>query len=634
MLLTNEVYYLSMKRINYFLLLFFFAFTIPRQAFSIEKVKTIVVFFALDVNLPAYRGFLDGLNEQFSKTPHQPYNLIVEYMNLSRFSDEGYIKNIIALYNEKYEAVEIAMLITFGPGAYPVLKNYGLNLMQYCPTVNIDIESNIPTNAVDPSSTEENVLHINIKTNYRKTLKTAFELFPDYKNVYVICGNSPADKYFMNQTREATEAFKETHSIKFLTGITLDSTLVAVRNIPENSVVLIPSYIEGISRIPYSTTMVVHIISTHCKAPIFTLSDDFIEGGAIGGYVYSFIEVGKQTVKIAEEVLNGRAINEIKVDEDSFNKHMYDWRELKKWDLLDSKVIPLDSIIYNEEENFFLEYKWYLFGGLLFLIGQTLLILFLINLNKTQKAVARQHAENEQLYRELVREDRLSRMSELTASLSHELNQPLTAILYNAQAGKRFLETGKLDDKQASEIFNNIIEDDKRAGSLISSVRSLMKLEDREKEKVDLNRLIQETEKLFNSEAIANHIQIHLKLQNQPVYVFGDKIQLQQVLLNLLFNAENSMENNSLENNKIEIGQQHDDGFVTVSIRDSGSGFDNSLKETLFKPFVTSRAKGLGIGLAVSRSIVETHQGTIWAENLPDGGAEFSFKLHRYNEEL
>lgn len=253
-------------------------------------------------------------------------------------------------------------------------------------------------------------------------------------------------------------------------------------------------------------------------------------------------------------------------------------------------------------------------------------------MNKKQKGVAKQRIENELLFRELAREDRLSRMSELTASLSHELNQPLTAILYNAQAGKRFTDAGKLDDKQAIEIFNNIIEDDKRAGSLISSVRSLMKLEERKKERVNLNNLILETENLFHSESVAKHIQISLKLQEHPVFVYGDKIQLQQVILNLLFNAANSMEMNSSGNKKIEILQQLDGGDVTVSICDSGSGFEDSLKETLFNSFVTSRAKGLGIGLAVSKTIIESHHGVIWAENLPEGGAEFSFKLPLFDD--
>lgn len=624
-----------MIKFNYiiFSIIVFFAFTIPEKSYSDDDVKTVVAFFSLDVNLPAYHGFLDGMNRKISETPDQSYNLILEYMDINRFPAEGEIEKTINLYNEKYKAVDIDMFITFGPGTYLLLKKFGFEAINNSPTVNIDIESNISTKSINPQFASQNALHIRIKSNYKETLKTALELFPEYQNVYIISGSSPADNYFYELTRQASEAFNESHNFIFCNGISLDSTIVTIRKIPANSIVFVTSYIEDVKKIPFSTSMVVRIISAQSKAPVFTLSDDFIHEGAIGGFVYSFIELGKQTAMITEEVLNGKPINEITIDEDSYTKHMYDWQQLKKWDLLDSQVIPKNSEFYNKDENFVIVYKWYILGGILFFVGQTLLIMFLIDLNKRQKAVARQRSENEQVYRELVREDRLSRMSELTASLSHELNQPLTAILYTAQAGKRFLETGKLDKKQGTEIFENIIEDDKRAGSLISSVRSLMKLEDREKEKVNLNSLIQETEKLFYSESIAQHIHINLKLQERAVHVFGDKIQLQQVLLNLLFNAANSMDNNSLENKKIDIIQLLDNGNVTVSIRDSGSGFEESIKANLFKPFVTSRAKGLGIGLAVSRSIIESHHGVIWAVNLPAGGAEFSFKLEVLNGE-
>ncbi len=374
-------------------------------------------------------------------------------MDINRYPNESNIKKTVNLYNEKYKAINIDLLITFGPGTFTLLKKYGFEAINNSPTINIDIESNILSNIVDPLFANENAIHIKIKPKYQKTLKTAFELFPEYKNVYIIGGSSPSDNYFSELTRQASMAFNESHNILFFNGTTLDSTLALVRKIPANSIVFVTSYVEDVNKIPFSTAMVVRIISSKCKAPIFTLSDGFIEAGAVGGYIYSFMDLGKKIEKIAEELLNGKPIKDITVDEDSFNKHMYDWPQLKKWDLLDSQVIPKNSEFYNADENFFIEYKWYLTGVLLFLIGQSLLIMFLIDLNKRQKNIAKQRAENEQLYRELVREDRLSRMSELTASLSHELNQPLTAILYNAQAGKRFLETGKLNDKQAAEIF-------------------------------------------------------------------------------------------------------------------------------------------------------------------------------------
>jgi len=204
-------------------------------------------------------------------------------------------------------------------------------------------------------------------------------------------------------------------------------------------------------------------------------------------------------------------LQDIPVHEEFFYKYIYDWKQLQRWHLLGSKAIPSDSIFYNREFDFFTEYKWYILLFLFFLSGETILIIYLVRLNRRQNEIVRQKSETENLFLKLIRENRLSTMAELTASLSHELNQPLTAILYSAQAGKRFLESDKLDHDQAKEIFENIIEDDKRAAGLISSVRSLMKLEIREKEKVNLNSLIQETLYIFNSEAIKQNIKVIYK---------------------------------------------------------------------------------------------------------------------------
>jgi two-component system sensor kinase FixL len=154
-----------------------------------------------------------------------------------------------------------------------------------------------------------------------------------------------------------------------------------------------------------------------------------------------------------------------------------------------------------------------------------------------------------------------------------------------------------------------------------------MKLEVRDKERVDINAIIQDAVSLFDPEAIQKRIKINIQLNKKPVFVFGDKIQLQQVLLNLLYNAAHAMESNDPENRTVYITQLIDKGSVTLSVRDTGEGIEEELKENLFNPFVTSRKAGLGIGLAVSRTIIVNHEGEIWASNVTGGGAEFSFRL-------
>jgi two-component system sensor kinase FixL len=154
-----------------------------------------------------------------------------------------------------------------------------------------------------------------------------------------------------------------------------------------------------------------------------------------------------------------------------------------------------------------------------------------------------------------------------------------------------------------------------------------MKLEDREKENVNLSSVVQETISIFHSEAIKNNVRIETSCYSDPVWVYGDRIQLQQVLLNFMRNAINAMDSIRPESRLMVIMLSVSRGSATISVHDSGPGIAPEIKDRLFKPFVTNNKKGFGIGLALSRSIIEKHNGEIWALNLPDGGAQFSFRL-------
>lgn len=218
-------------------------------------------------------------------------------------------------------------------------------------------------------------------------------------------------------------------------------------------------------------------------------------------------------------------------------------------------------------------------------------------------------------------------VSQLTASLAHELNQPLAAILFNAQAGLRFIESGKLDEQRTAAILSGIVEDDKRAGDIISSVRNLIKLESREREKVDLVAIIKETIRILNEDMVKQHIQVIFDGSGEHVYVFGDLVQLQQVFMNLLLNAAFALKRNENRPKQIQIKLKHSNSHITVSIEDNGPGIEEAIRLKLFDAFVTTKEDGLGIGLSISKSIVQNHGGKIIAENRPEGGAVFSITL-------
>lgn len=233
---------------------------------------------------------------------------------------------------------------------------------------------------------------------------------------------------------------------------------------------------------------------------------------------------------------------------------------------------------------------------------------------------------------ELLRFERLSRLGELTASLAHELNQPLAAILSSTQAALRFLQSATPDLNLFRTILQNVVEDDKRAAGVIRSLRSMVKREEREKAPLNMNTVLDDVLNLFHSEAIVRNVTIERDFDTSFPPVLADKIQLEQVLLNLITNAAEAMSESPREHErrKIILRTQVTDHGIQVAVRDFGPGIDPAKLDDIWQPFFTTKSTGMGMGLSVSRSIIEAHGGRIWAENNPDGGATFFIELPVY----
>jgi signal transduction histidine kinase len=593
-----------------------------------KNARTCVIFFSYSASMIAYQNMLDGFNESFIQPLNRPVSIVTEYLDIGRTNNEAYGRSIVEMYNQKYKESGIDLIIAVGPGIFPFLKKADLKMLKNTPLILVDIFTSPADSVTNASQVNEMPIYLKY-TYFTKSLKKICELFPDRKSVYCVNGNGRLDNYYVSILKDGQENNNETHKFLDITGLSIDSVLLTIADLPSESMVVIVSYNEDINGLAFTTPEVANLISRISKVPVFILGNDSFpkDGGVIGGYVINYINVGKEFAKAADQILRGADPKSIKADLSSFYQYIFDWRELKKWDLLDSKAIPEYSTILYQHHSFISEYKWIILGVMIFLVLQTLVIIYLTRAYRIQRIAKQQILENQVMFNNIAREDRLSKMTVLTASLSHELNQPLTAILSCAQAGMRFLDSNGLDREQAREIFKNIIEDDKRAGGIIGSVRSLMKLEIREKENVMVNSLLNETLDIMRTEISRHGIRLTTNLENNPVFVFADKIQLQQVLLNFLRNSIDAMEKNDPDNKKIEVSMRLVKDSVTVSIRDSGPGIDKSILDKIFTPFVTTGKTGFGIGLAVSRSVIENHQGEIWAENIPDGGAEFSFRL-------
>jgi PAS domain S-box-containing protein len=236
--------------------------------------------------------------------------------------------------------------------------------------------------------------------------------------------------------------------------------------------------------------------------------------------------------------------------------------------------------------------------------------------------------EAEQLRSELSRMDRVNMMGVLTAGIAHEINQPLAAILSNAQASLRFLNSDPQELEEVEEALRDIISDDKRAGEMVHSIRNIARKYDLKHEEIDLNETAREVLPLVKSEALNRKILMLEDLQPDIPPVNGDRIQIQQVILNLVMNALEALKGHNASTPKVILSTRFvDNKQVILSVSDSGPGIEPERLNTIFDSFATTKEGGMGIGLSICRSIAEKLGGRLWAENRPEGGAIFFLSL-------
>ncbi len=229
---------------------------------------------------------------------------------------------------------------------------------------------------------------------------------------------------------------------------------------------------------------------------------------------------------------------------------------------------------------------------------------------------------------ELAHIARVSTMGELATSLAHELNQPLGAILSNAEAAELFLENDQPDLRELRAILADIRKDDQRAADVIRRMRALLSRRELELKVVAVEELIEEAVAMTKPDALVRQVKVETEVASNLPRVRGDRVHLEQVLLNLMLNGMDSLNGCPAEQRRLVVrADRTGDGTVELSVRDCGHGIPADGLTKVFEPFYSTKAKGMGMGLAISRTIVEAHGGRIWAENNPDGGATFRFTL-------
>jgi len=592
-----------------------------------SQSRQVVVLYDERVDLPG----LAMINAAFTKTlisgSPDPVDIYREEMDLSRFDSEAYRNLLRDELHAKYAAKKIDVVVAVMEPALTFLLSHRDEIFPGIPIVFCGLDGKL----LGERSFPEDITGVLLKREFAPTVEIAARIHPETERFVVVAGTSAFDKQLLTQAQEEFQPLEKRFAFTYLTDLPLAELLTRLSTLPPKTLILyITMFRDGAGqpRVPHDT---VERISAAANAPVYGFLDQFVGHGLVGGYLYQSGQLGKEAAGLVLKILSGRKPQDVPLIEPASSTTQFDARQLERWKINEDRLPPGSTVLFRER-TVWERYRAWIIGGLSICILQALLITgFLGSLVKRHRAERSLKRAEEEAHRNRQRMNLLSRVSllgEMTASLAHELNQPLSAIISNANAGMQYIERGKDDPATLRDILGDVESDAHRAHDIIRNVRNTIKKGDPARRRIDLNELVTNVAHIIRPDAVGYSCEIETSLAKDLPLIEGDPVQIQQVLVNLVSNALDAMRQTTTGRRKVEISTAgQGDGNVRLSVRDHGTGIPMEMHGRLFDQFFTTKEHGLGMGLAIVRSIVEAHGGKIDAENVADGGARFYFTL-------
>jgi signal transduction histidine kinase len=344
----------------------------------------------------------------------------------------------------------------------------------------------------------------------------------------------------------------------------------------------------------------------------------------VGGRLYQAEVQGAESARIALRILRGEPVANFPPRIIPPQGPQYDWRELRRWNISEDRLPP-GSVIAFRQPTVWERYRWWVVGALCIFVLQAVMIAGLL-VQRTRRR--RAELELQRNREQLAHVTRLSTAGELTASIAHELNQPLGAILSNAEAAEMFLNAKPPAMDEVRDILADIRKDDQRASEVIRRMRSLLRKQEMAPKSIEINEAVEEVLNMLSSDAVSRKVAIKFERTANLPRVWCDSVHLQQVVLNLVLNGMEAMADLPEEKSQVVVRTgPGTNGTVKVAVADSGPGIPADRLPKVFEPFFTTKKEGMGMGLSIARTIVEAHRGQIWAENNSGAGATFYFTV-------
>jgi signal transduction histidine kinase len=451
------------------------------------------------------------------------------------------------------------------------------------------------------------------------------QVLPDTANIALVIGDSPLEKFWVEEYRRSFKRFAPRVNFEWLNKLSLEGMVKRVSELPPHSAVLYGTVRVDAQGVPQEEDRVLSRLRESTNAPIFSYIGSNFGHGIVGGPMLSTQELAHRSTVAAIRILSGETAGNVKTPPLGLSEAIYDWRELQRWNISDANLPP-GSTIYFRNPTAWEQYRFQIVAVLGAILAQSALISWLLVERRRRRTA---EAATRQTMSDLQYVNRLAIAGELSASIAHEVNQPLMAIVSTASAGIRWLAATPSDPNRAERAFKKIIEAGHHASDVIVSVRAMFKRGTEEHRPVQINQLTRNALSLKRHEIEKHDVSLTLELNERLPVILGDRVQLLQVILNLITNAIEAM--GTARTRTLRIKSELDKSAdVLVSLEDSGIGIDQQTVDHIFDPLFSTKPQGLGIGLSICRSIIESHGGCLSVVSVVGHGSTFFIKLPKY----
>ncbi len=453
-----------------------------------------------------------------------------------------------------------------------------------------------------------------------KTAEMARGLQPDARHLFIIGGSSEFDRSWLARARADLAVFSKNYKTTYLEGLTIEEFTKVAAAVPRDSIILALTILKDRDGRNFIPREAVKQIAETAGAPIYGPYLTYVDYGVVGGSVVTFESLGETVADLALAAIAGKPISSL----ESPQTYVADARQLERWGLSE-KNLPAGAIQMFKELTFWEQY-W--LAAVLALAVITFQGPLLPDCSSNAAAVRRRRPNPQSSPRSRSSQPVRDR-GRASASIAHELNQPLGAIRSNAEAAGVILRSERPDLELIGQILVDIQDDDQRAHDVISRMRGLLKKRSEiDWQEFDLNDVTTSAIRILRGEAERRSVVVSSSQTSRELPVRADKVHVQQVILNLATNAMDAMlEVITTERRLLLETRLTTESKVELSVSDTGRGIPDGQLASIFEPFYTTKPTGTGLGLSIARAIVETYDGEIWAANRPDGGAVFRIVL-------